>query len=225
MKLSVIIPVFNEEDTLEELLNRVLEVDVEKEIIIVDDCSTDGSRKILESLDNDMVKVLYQEKNQGRGAAIRAGLKEATGTIVVNQDADLEYDPSEYLKLLEPILSGSADVVYGSRFKGNVQSILFISLLANKFLVFITRVLFGCGITDLMTCYKMFKTDVLKSLDLKTDGFDFEVELTSKVLKSGYHIVEVPITFKGRSFAEGKKINSRDFFIVLRSLLKHRFST
>jgi glycosyltransferase involved in cell wall biosynthesis len=223
MKLSVIIPVYNEEDTLAELVDRVRKVNIEKEIIIVDDCSTDKTREIINSLTGPGVKVLYHRENRGRGAAVRTALGSVTGDIVVMQDADLEYDPSDYHRLLEPILKDQADVVYGSRFKGRVESILFMSMLANKTLVFITRLLYRARITDLMTCYKMFRAKVIKNLDLKTSGFDFEVELTAKTLKSGYKIQEVSITFKGRGFEEGKKIQFRDFFIILISLIRHKF--
>lgn len=212
LKLSIIIPVFNEKKTILEILKRIEAVELpnlEKEIIIIDDCSTDGSKEILKTLENKY-QILYHINNQGKGAALRTGFKQATGDFLIIQDADLEYNPQEYLRLLEPIIQNKADIVYGSRnLKDNPRfkktyywGVIFISWLTN--------LLYGSKLTDVYTCYKVFKTPVLKNLDLKSNGFEFEAEVTTKALNKKYRILEIPINYCPRSFAEGKKINWKD---------------
>ncbi len=213
MKLSVIMPVYNESKTIREIINRVRQVDIEKEIIIVDDCSTDGTREVLKTVDSqNQIKIIYHEKNMGKGAAIRTGLKEATGDVVVIQDADLEYDPGDYKNLIKPILEGRADVVYGSRFLNLRRITLPLHYIANKILNLLTNLLYGGCLTDMETCYKMFRINAIKGIDIKSDRFNFEPEITAKILKRGYKIYEVPIFYKSRNYSEGKKIGLKDGF-------------
>jgi glycosyltransferase involved in cell wall biosynthesis len=223
MKLSIIIPVFNEVETIREVVENVLALDCEKEIIIVDDCSTDGTQKIIKELKGDNTKILFHNQNQGRGAAYQTGLRYATGDVVVGHDADFEYNPKDCLKLIEPITRGDADIIYGTRFRGKAQSFLFLSFIANKVLVFFTNLFFDKGITDLMNCYKMGKPEVMRSLNLREKGFELEAEITGKAVRLGYRLGEVPVSFKGRSIAEGKKIRGNDFFLILYNLVKYRF--
>jgi len=223
LKLSVIIPVFNEKNTIEQILQRVSNVPIEKEIIIVDDCSTDGSREIIKSITNRNVKPVFQEKNQGKGAAIRTGIEHATGDMLIIQDADLEYDPKDYVKLLQPIITGEADVVYGSRFLGAAKSMSGLHYFGNKLLTLATNILFGTALTDMETCYKMMKTPIIKNIKLRANRFDFEPEITAKLLKKGVKIKELPINYEGRSWTEGKKITWRDGVAALASLIKFRF--
>jgi glycosyltransferase involved in cell wall biosynthesis len=228
-KLSIIIPVYNEEKTIEIILDKVKRVklpNVLKEIVIVDDYSLDDTRKILSKIKDKSIKIAYHKENQGKGAAIKTGLKNATGDLVVIQDADLEYDPKEFPKLLNPILSGKTDVVYGSRFeviKENIDKMYKIHYLGNLFLTLLTNLLYNTRITDMETCYKMMKKDVLKDIRIKSDGFDFEPEITAKLLKKGHKIIEVPIGFVGRKFDEGKKITWIDGLLAAYYLVKYRF--
>ncbi len=222
MKLSVIMPVHNEMHTIGEVLKQVQEVDLEKEVIIVDDHSSDGTRAILAQMMNDEVKVVYHDQNTGKGSAIQTALKYVTGDIIIIQDGDLEYNPADYHKLIEPIVEGRASVVYGSRFLGEITNMHFLNYIANKILALTASLLFLNWITDEGTCYKVFKADLLKSLDLKCTGFGFCPEVTAKVRKRGYKIIEVPISYRGRSDEEGKKIRWQDGLEAFLNLIKYR---
>ena len=226
-KVSIIIPVFNEKDTFRQLLEKVEQANfsgLEKEIIMVDDCSTDGTTEILKEL-SQSYKVLFHEKNQGKGAAIRTAVKEATGDFVVIQDADLEYLPDDYDKLLPLLINNEADVVYGSRFKNEENSKNFIlkNKIANKFLTLLTNILYGAEITDMETCYKAFKREFIQGITIKYNRFDFEPEITAKVMKKKARLKEVPISYFGRGHDEGKKINWKDGIHAILSLIKFRF--
>ena len=221
-------PVYNERGTILEIVRRVMELPVEKELIIVDDCSTDGTREILkeripEKYDSSPVKVLFHDKNKGKCAAIRTGLQEVAGEFVVIQDADLEYEPRDYLSLLLPITSGKADVVYGSRFMGDYSDFSSLHWWGNKFLTCVTNLLYRSHLSDMETCYKLFKTDVLKSISFHANRFNFEPEITAKLLRSGIKITELPITYTVRKSTEGKKITWKDGFSALWTLIKYRF--
>lgn len=226
MKLSVVMPVCNEKDTIHEIIARVLKVDtgLEKELVVVDDFSTDGTRDILGQLDNPGIKVFFHPKNMGKGAALRTGFSQAQGDIVLIQDADLEYDPREYPKLLEPILDGRADVVYGSRFLGGPHRVLFFwHYVANKMLTGFANLLSNLNLTDMETCYKVFKKDVLSRIRLKSDRFGFEPEVTIKVAKLKCRVYEVPISYSGRDYREGKKIGWKDGLAAIYHLLRYKF--
>ncbi len=229
MKLSVVIPVYNEASTIEEVLDKVADVqldDIEKEIIVADDGSTDGSLELVQRsqwAQADLVKVYAAPVNFGKGAAVRAGFSFATGDIVLIQDADLELNPQEYDRLLAPILAGECDVVYGSRFKAANSNISKKTVVANKFLTSLTNLLFHGHLTDMETAYKVFKADVLKSIKLKRVGFDFEPEITAKLLKTGYKIKEVPISYNPRTTVEGKKIGWKDGIEAIYTLFICRF--
>jgi glycosyltransferase involved in cell wall biosynthesis len=223
MKLSVIIPVYNEKDTLEMIVDKVLAVPLEKEIILVDDCSKDGSRELLKNMKKDNVTTVFHEVNKGKGAAIRTGIQYVTGDVVVIQDADLEYDPNEFLKLIEPIKAGKADVVYGSRFSGSTKKMSFSHWLGNKVLTITMNLLYRTKLTDMETCYKMVKAPIIRSFKLRANRFDFEPEITAKLLKSGKRIIEVPISYEGRSWSEGKKITWKDGIAALWSIIRFRF--
>ncbi len=225
MKLSVIMPVYNEKETVREIIRRVMDLSVDKELVIVDDGSTDGTRDMLKEIKDPDIKVLFHEKNRGKGAAIRTGLREVTGELTVIQDADLEYDPRDYLVLLEPILSGEAEVVYGSRFRGEHSDFSSLHWWGNKFLTLTTNLLYRSHLSDMETCYKLFKTDVFRSIRFHADRFNFEPEITAKLLRRRVKIVEVPISYTGRKFAEGKKITWKDGFSALWALIKYRFLT
>ncbi|MBT4396913.1 glycosyltransferase family 2 protein [archaeon] len=230
MKLSIIIPIYNEKKTIISVLDAVNSVDlgdIEKEIILVDDYSTDGSRDILKDLESEY-KVIYHKKNCGKGRALRSGFEHVTGDIIIIQDADLEYDPNDYVSLLDPILKGKTKVVYGSRFLGKRVKLkrekYKLYYIGNQFLTFMTSVLYLRKITDMETCYKVFKREVIDEIkpNLKSQRFDFEPEITAKVIKRGYKIVEVPIWYKCRDFDEGKKITWKDGMKALWYLLKYR---
>lgn len=224
MKLSVIIPVFNERKTIQDILDRVKNVDIEKELIIVDDGSTDGTRKILEKMDDDdQIKTFYHCENRGKGAAIRTAQSHVSGDIVIIQDADLEYQPEDYPRLIKPIEDGFADVVYGSRFLGPHRVFMFWHYLGNKFLTWLTNVLYNTMLTDMETCYKVFRGEVFRQLPIRSSGFDFEAEITARIFKKKLKVVEVPITHYGRGYREGKKITWRDGLVAIGTLLKYRF--
>ncbi len=224
MKLSVVMPVYNEKDTIRDILRQVREVGLVNELIVVDDCSTDGTREILheEAQRGDMTLVLH-DCNRGKGAGVRSGLERVTGDIVIIQDADLEYDPRDYPTLIRPIVEGRVKVVYGSRFIGPRKDMLFWHWMGNKFLTLITNLLFDTTLSDMETCYKVLRADVAKSLNIKSDRWGIDPEITAKVLKRGNRIFEVPISYYGREFYEGKKISWRDGFTVLWTLIKYRF--
>lgn len=225
MKLSVIIPVYNEKRTIAEILRRVQEVPFPKEIIVVDDRSTDGTAEWLKDLKEAGVSVLYHERNRGKGAAIRTGLEKVTGDIVLIQDADLEYSPKEYPGLIQPILDGHADVVYGSRFLGGPHRVLFFwHYAANISLTLLANMLYNINLSDMGTCYKVFRTEVLRGLKLRSDRFGFEAEVTAKICKRRFRTYEVPISYYGRSYEEGKKITWKSAFDYVWCLLRYRFS-
>ncbi len=222
--LSVIMPVYNERETLSEILARVRAVDLEKEILVVDDGSTDGTREILrEEEKKGDLKVFYHQANQGKGAAVRTGLEHASGDIILIQDADLEYDPRDYPKLLKPILDGQSEVVYGSRFMASGETMFFLQALGNRIVTVVTNVLYGTTLSDMETCYKVFRAEVIKSIPLRSRRFELEPEITAKLLKRGYRIHEVPISYQGREYHEGKKLTWRDGITALWTLVKYRF--
>jgi glycosyltransferase involved in cell wall biosynthesis len=234
MKLSIIMPVYNERETIQEILDQVRSVELavgtdsgmeslEKEIIVVDDGSEDGTRAVLaeEEQKGDLVLVLH-DRNRGKGAAVRTGIAHSTGDVVLIQDADLEYDPRDYPALLRPILEGRVKVVYGSRFLGPRKAMLFWHMLGNKLLTLVTNVLYNAILSDMETCYKVLDGDLARSLNLRSEGWGIDPEITGKVLKRGHRIFEVPISYYGREYYEGKKISWRDGFTVLWTLLKYR---
>ena len=223
MKLSILIPIYNERSTILEIVKRVQAVPFEKEIIAVDDGSTDGMRELLPQVEQQGVVVLYHERNQGKGAAIVTALQRATGDIIVIQDADLEYDPRDYKQLVDPIVEGRAKVVYGSRFMGPRMAMFFWHMLANKMLTLMTNILYDAILSDIETGYKAFRADIIKGMRLRSHRFDFEPEVTAKVLKRGIRIFEVPISYYGREYNEGKKIGMKDGFVAIWTLLKYRF--
>ena len=227
MKLSVVMPAYNEQATIRTIVARVLEVDlgsVEKELVIVDDGSKDGTRAILDRLARELpIKVILQPSNGGKGAALRRGFQEVTGDLVVIQDADLEYSPEEFPELISLICEGRADVVYGSRFLGRHRVFMFTHYAGNLLLTFLTNVLYNTMLSDMETCYKVMRTEVLRSMTLESNGFGIEPELTAKIFKRHYRVYEVPITYDGRNYDEGKKITWRDGVVALWVLLKYRF--
>ncbi|MBO9369374.1 MAG: glycosyltransferase family 2 protein [Chloroflexi bacterium] len=225
MKLSVIIPVYNEVASIEEIVRRVQATGRASEIVVVDDGSTDGTREVLARLDGQgNVRVLFHEKNRGKGAAIRTGLQAAQGDVLLIQDADLEYDPRDYPLLLRPIEEGIADVVYGSRFLGGPRrAVMFWHMVANKLLTMLTNILYDTILSDMETGYKVFRREVIQDMPLRANRFDFEPEFTAKVLKRHYRIFEVPISFNPRDYSQGKKIKLRDAFEAVWTLLKYRF--
>lgn len=226
MKLSVIIPVYNEKDTLPELLRRVQATGLADEILLVDDGSTDGTRELLDELSAaaDNLRVILHERNQGKGAAVRTGLQHASGEVLLIQDADLEYDPRDYPALLKPIEEGLADVVYGSRFLGAPRRpVMFWHMVANKLLTLLTNLLYDTILTDMETGYKVFRREVVQDLPLRAQRFDFEPEFTAKILKRKVRLFEVPITFNPRDYSEGKKIGLKDAFQAVWALFRYRF--
>ncbi|MFN2177656.1 MAG: glycosyltransferase family 2 protein [Anaerolineales bacterium] len=225
MFLSVIIPVFNESNTIEEILRRVIDTDLVDEVVIVDDGSTDGTRDILARLDgNELIKVVYHVENKGKGRAVVTGFNNATGDVILIQDADLEYDPRDYPALLQPIEEEIADIVYGSRFLGGPRRpTMFWHMVANKLLTLVTNILYNNILTDMETGYKVFRKEVLKGITIHAKSFNFEPEFTAKVLKRKFRIYEVPIRFTPRDYGEGKKIKLRDAFEAFWTLIKFRF--
>ncbi len=224
-KLSVVIPVYNERDYIQQVVERVKKVPIDKEIIIVDDASTDGTREVLAELEQeDGIKVFYHQHNQGKGAALRTGFKHCQGEIVIIQDADLEYFPEEYPELIEPIEQGWAEVVYGTRFLGKKHRVLFYHhYLANRFLTFLSNLFTNLNLTDMEVCYKVFRREVIQSIPLKQNRFGFEPEITAKVARRGYRVFEVPVSYNGRSYQEGKKINWKDGLWALWCIFRYAF--
>ena len=244
-KISIVIPAYNEKPTIEEILRRVLETDVRKEVIIVDDCSTDGTRQILENMCVRQVnggkeaatqdggdplplvdlRFFFQTRNLGKGAALRRGFAEATGDIVLVQDADLEYDPRDYAKLLEPIVDGRADIVYGSRFLGGPQRVhYFWHYVANRVLTLLSDISTNLKLTDMETCYKVFRREVLKGIEIKSNRFGFEPEITAKIAKGKWRVYEVPISYAGRTYEEGKKITWIDGVQALWCIIRYKIA-
>ena len=230
MKLSIVIPVYNEAATISEIVALVRSVDVgmEKEILLVDDCSRDGTREVLEKMgrENADLKVLFHEVNRGKGAALRTGFAAATGDVVLIQDADLEYDPHEYSRLLQPIVDGHADVVYGSRFLGGGahRVVFYWHYLGNWLLTTLSNMTTNLNLTDMEVCYKVFKREVIQNIPLKDNRFGFEVEVTAKIARRKLKIYEVPISYYGRDYSEGKKIGWKDGFSALRCIVKYMFA-
>ncbi|HEX6135384.1 MAG TPA: glycosyltransferase family 2 protein [Longimicrobiales bacterium] len=226
-KLSVLVPVYNEARTISELLRRVLAapVPIAKEVLVCDDGSTDGTREILTSLPpHPDLRIVFMDENVGRGGVLKHLLPQATGDIIIHQDADLEYDPAAYGTLLEPILAGEADVVYGSRFKGEIRKMRAVNNLGNRVMSAMARLLYGIELTDLMTCYKMYRADLLRGVTIHANGFNFEAEFTAKLARRGARFREVPISFVGRTHAEGKKIRAGDAIHVIQKLISCRLS-
>ena len=226
MKLSIVVPVYNEKDTIERILSRVIDASVynmEKEIIVIDDFSTDGTREILKKYQGNTVKIYYHEQNKGKGAALKTGFGKVTGDAVIIQDADLEYDPQDYEKLLKPLIDGKADVVFGSRFMGGEphRVIYFWHYLGNKFLSMFSNMFTNLNLTDMETCYKLFKKEVLDKIGIEEDRFGFEPEITAKVSMLDVRIYEVGISYSGRSYAEGKKIGFKDGFRTIYVIVKY----
>ena len=228
-KVSILMPVYNEAGTIKEIIARVHAITIpgaSKELIIVDDGSTDGTRELLQEMPvTETQKIYFHAHNMGKGAALRTGLTYATGDIILIQDADLEYDPGEYPELLKPILEGRADVVYGSRMTGAKvrRDFHFLHFVGNKFLTLLTNILYNTILTDMETCYKVFRADVIKNVQIKSNRFNFEPEITAKILKRKYKLYEMPISYYGRDFSEGKKITWRDGFSAVWTLIKYRF--
>jgi len=227
MKLSVVIPVYNEKNTIEKIVDLVKGVEgIDKEIVIVDDASTDGSQEILKDIEkkNLDIKVIYKEVNKGKGDTLKIGFSNTSGDYIIIQDADLEYDPQDYKKLLRALVEEKVDVIYGSRFSGSYEKMSTLHYFGNKLLTLITNLLFGVMLTDMETCYKLMPGDFVRKLDIKSTRFEFEPEITAKILKAGLKIKEVPISYKGRAFSEGKKITWKDGFNAVYSLIKFRFT-
>jgi glycosyltransferase involved in cell wall biosynthesis len=223
--LSVVMPVFNEKTTIDEIIRRTLAVPLRIQLVVVDDCSTDGTRDMLAALQRELdFTLVLQPQNAGKGSALRRGFQEVRGDLVVIQDADLEYSPEEFPELIELICQGRADVVYGSRFLGKHRVFMFTHYMGNRLLTMATNILYNTMLTDMETCYKVMRTEVLRSMTLEASGFGIEPEMTAKIFKRGYRVYEVPITYDGRGYDEGKKIGWRDGFVALWVLLKFRFT-
>ena len=223
VKLSVIMPVYNEAKTLAEIIAKVQESPIDKEMIIVDDASTDGTKEIIEKIVAPNIKKIFHEKNQGKGAAIRSAISSIEGDITIIQDADLEYHPDEYPQLIDPIIKDRADVVFGSRFIGAHRCFLFWHYMGNKTVNIIANILYNTTLSDLMTCYKAFKSEIIKNINITSDRFGFEPQITGEVFKRHLRVYEVPISYSGRNYSEGKKIKWTDFFVVVWWLLKTKF--
>lgn len=225
LKLSVIIPCYNEQNTISAIIERVRAVKLASEIIVVDDGSTDGTRDVLAGIERgDDVKILLHERNMGKGAAVQTGFRAATGDVFLIQDADLEYDPRDYPVLLKPIEEGISKVVYGSRFLGGPRKAMFFwNMVGNRMLTLVTNLLYDSILSDMETCYKVFRAEVVREIPLRSRRFDFEPEVTAKVLKRGHRIYEVPISYNGREYNEGKKISWRDGVVALGVLVRYRF--
>jgi glycosyltransferase involved in cell wall biosynthesis len=224
-RLSVLVPVYNERATIEPLLRRVVEapLSIEKEVLVADDGSKDGTRDILDRLrDLPGVQITFMEQNVGRGGVLKALWPRATGDLILHQDADLEYDPREYQRLVDPVLDGRADVVYGSRFLGEIEGMRLANSLGNRVLTLACRALYGVRITDLMTCYKLYRRSLIENIDIAANGFDFEAELTARLVQRGARFAEVPISFVGRTVEEGKKIRAVDAVHTIRRLISAR---
>lgn len=223
MRISIIIPVYNERETFPLIIERILQVQLDKEIIVVDDGSTDGTREVIDQLRPKLDRVILHPRNMGKGAAIRTGLPYATGDVVIIQDADLEYDPEDYHKLLKPFIKHNAKVVYGSRFTGERKDMFLSHWIGNRILTLITNILYATTLSDMETCYKLFDRKLIQSINIRSNRFNFEPEITAKVLKRKIRIFEVPISYAGREYHEGKKITWRDGIHALFALIKYRF--
>ncbi|HDY87112.1 MAG TPA: glycosyltransferase family 2 protein [bacterium] len=225
MKLSIVIPLYNEKSTIKEIVKLVQATPYEKEIIIVDDFSTDGSREVIKDFENDSdISVFYHDKNMGKGAALRTGFKYVAGDIVIIQDADLEYDPSEYEKLIKPIIDDKADVVYGSRFLGAPRRVLYFwHSVANNILTLFSNMMTNLNLTDMETCYKVFRSDILKNITIKSNRFGVEPEITAKFARLNARIYEIPISYSGRKYNEGKKIGWKDALCAFYYIVKFKF--
>ena len=227
MKLSIVMPVYNERQFVREIIDRVMAVKLDgmdRELIVVDDCSKDGTRDVLKGLEMPSVTVVYHEQNQGKGAALRSGFARCTGDMILIQDADLEYNPSDYPALLKPILDRNADVVYGSRFLGGPHRVhLFWHMVGNQFLTLLSNMMSNLNLTDMETCYKVFRREVLEGMTLESNRFGFEPEFTLKVARGGWRVYEVPISYHGRDYTEGKKIGWKDGVSAVYTIVKYRF--
>lgn len=225
--VDIIIPVYNEEDTIENILEVVDNTDfcgLKKNIVVVDDCSVDSTRSILKKYE-DKFKIIYKDKNGGKGSAVSLGINNSSGDIVVIQDADLEYDPNDYSKLISLIIRGEADVVYGSRFLDNpFKNFMFLSYLANRFLTLLTNIIYGTKLTDMETCYKAMRREFVQNIEIKSRKFDLEPEITAKLVKKGAKIKELPISYNARSYESGKKITYKDGLMAIKALIKYRFT-
>lgn len=224
-RLSVLVPVWNERPTIEKLLHAVVAVDagVDLEVLVADDGSTDGTREILSRLQLPGVRVIFMDENVGRGGVIKHLWGQATGSLIVHQDADLEYDPQDYKQLVAPLLAGEADVVYGSRFKGSIERMRWLNRMGNLVMTGASRALYGVDVSDLMTCYKMYRRSLVDGLQIRANGFDFEAEFTARLAQRGARFAEVPVSFYGRTFEEGKKIRAFDAVRVMRELVRCKF--
>jgi len=224
VKLSIVMPVYNEKDTIEEIIRRIRATPFEKEIIIVDDFSTDGTRELLQGMENEPdTRVFYHERNMGKGAALRTGFGQVTGDIVIVQDADLEYDPGEYHNLIKPILEDKADVVYGSRFMGGPRRVLYFwHTVGNRILTIFSNMMTNLNLTDMETCYKVFRREIIERITIKSNRFGVEPEITAKIAKLGARVYEIPISYHGRKYSEGKKIGWKDGINALYSIIRFR---